>query len=119
MQIPEQPLIYDYNLCLKHITPYSSAEDRSIIFVSWTKGYYFRFHRIMADVKSTSDVSDEEYLHYFNNSFIHSEYFYSASSPPLKSTTTRRRSSHSTDIYCAGISRRSATGNSEGRTCPR
>jgi len=24
----------------------------------------------MADVKSTSDVSDEEYLHYFNNSFI-------------------------------------------------
>jgi len=53
----------------------------------------------MADVKSTSDVhvSDEEYLHYFNNSFIHSGYFYSASSPPLKFTTTRRRSRHSTD----------------------
>jgi len=26
----------------------------------------------MADVKSTSDVSDEEYLHYINNSLIHS-----------------------------------------------
>ena len=43
----------------------------------------------------------------FLNSFIHSNHFYSASSSPLLLG------------YCAGVSRRSATGNCELKTCPR
>jgi len=51
----------------------------------------------------------------FIHSFIRSfSYFYSASSSPL---LLRGAPTH--HGYCAGVSRRSATGNCERRTCPR
>jgi len=49
-------------------------------------------------------------------SFIHLRYFYSASTSPLLCYSETLPTQHG---YCAGISRRSATGNCEWRTCPR
>src|SRR6218665_3299549 len=48
-------------------------------------------------------------------SFIHSGHFYSTSSSPLYYSGALP-TQHG---YCAGVSRRSATGNCELRTCPR
>jgi len=47
-------------------------------------------------------------------SFIHSGYLYSASSSLL---LLRGAPDYRTDVYCIGVSRRSATGNYEWRTC--
>ena len=53
--------------------------------------------------------------HSFIHSFIHSGYFYSASSSPL---LLRGSPNYSTDAV-SELTRRSATGNYEWRTCPR
>src|SRR6218665_4028462 len=54
--------------------------------------------------------------HSFIHSFIHSGHFYNASPNRLLAYSEALPTQHG---YCAGVSRRSATGNCELRTCPR
>src|SRR6218665_239890 len=77
---------------------------------------YFDLHVDLSVLTATFHVFLKvQPLNPFIHSFIHSDNFYSASSSPLLFSEALP-TQHG---YCAGVSRLSATGSCELRTCPR